>query len=94
MSDRAHQLAFSEALGHALSDKRLEVLRLVADSGPISQAASDAGISHEAGWKAIETLSNLPVQARKLKSWTGCSAILISFGWLMTRSVSASISRD
>lgn len=48
-----------EALGHAISDKRLEVLRLVAQSGSISQAAREAGISYKAAWQAIDTLTSL-----------------------------------
>lgn len=48
-----------EALGHAVTDKRLEVLRLVAQSGSISQAARDAGISYKAAWQAIDTLTSL-----------------------------------
>ena len=48
-----------EALGHAISDKRLEVLRLVAQSGSISQAAREAGISYKAAWQAMDTLTNL-----------------------------------
>lgn len=54
--------ALSEALGHALSDKRLEVLRRVGETGSISQAARDAGISYKAAWQAIDTLSNLSGQ--------------------------------
>ena len=49
----------NEALGHAASDKRLEVLRRVGQTGSISQAARDAGISYKAAWQAIETLTNL-----------------------------------
>lgn len=49
----------TEALGHAISDKRLEVLRRVADSGSISQAAREAGISYKAAWQAIDTLTSL-----------------------------------
>lgn len=48
-----------EALGHAISDKRLEVLRRVAQSGSISQAAREAGISYKAAWQAIDTLTSL-----------------------------------
>lgn len=48
-----------EALGHNVSDKRLDVLRLVARSGSISQAARDAGISYKAAWQAIDTLTSL-----------------------------------
>ncbi|MFW5328975.1 TOBE domain-containing protein [Hydrogenophaga sp. ZJX-1] len=51
--------ALSEALGHAASDKRLEVLRCVGETGSISQAARDTGISYKAAWQAIDTLTNL-----------------------------------
>lgn len=51
--------ALTEALGHAISDKRLEVLRRVGESGSISQAARDAGISYKAAWQAIDTLTSL-----------------------------------
>ena len=51
--------ALTETLGHAISDKRLEVLRLVGESGSISQAARDAGISYKAAWQAIDTLTSL-----------------------------------
>lgn len=54
-----HPDALNEALGHASSDKRLEVLRQVARSGSISQAARDAGVSYKAAWQAIDTLSSL-----------------------------------
>lgn len=49
----------TEALGHAISDKRLEVLRRVGESGSISQAAREAGISYKAAWQAIDTLTSL-----------------------------------
>lgn len=49
----------SEALGHAPADKRLEVLRRVGETGSISQAARDAGISYKAAWQAIDTLTSL-----------------------------------
>lgn len=58
MSDATHP-NLTEALGHAISDKRLEVLRHVADSGSISQAAREAGISYKAAWQAIDTLTSL-----------------------------------
>ena len=51
--------ALNEALGHTASDKRLEVLRRVGQTGSISQAARDAGISYKAAWQAIETLTHL-----------------------------------
>ncbi len=49
--------ALSEALGRAPSDRRLEVLRRVAETGSISQAARDAGTSRKAAWQAMDTLS-------------------------------------
>lgn len=51
--------ALNDALGHAAADKRLEVLRGVALSGSISQAAREAGISYKAAWLAIDTLTSL-----------------------------------
>lgn len=47
------------ALGHAASDKRLDILRRIGEVGSISQAARDAGVSYKAAWQAVETLSNL-----------------------------------
>lgn len=51
--------ALNDALGHTTTDKRLEVLRHVAQSGSISQAAREAGISYKAAWQAIDTLTSL-----------------------------------
>lgn len=56
------RLAISAALSHAPADKRLEVLRRVAETGSISQAARDVGISYKAAWQAIDTLTNLSGQ--------------------------------
>jgi molybdate transport system regulatory protein len=50
---------WQRALGHAASDKRLEVLRRIGRCGSISQAAREAGISYKAAWLAIDTLSGL-----------------------------------
>lgn len=47
------------ALGHAATDRRLDILRRVGDGGSISQAARDAGVSYKAAWQAIDMLSNL-----------------------------------
>ncbi len=52
-------LSFGNALSHEPADKRIEILRLIGDSGSISQAARDAGVSYKAAWQAIATLSNL-----------------------------------
>jgi len=49
----------SDALGHAPADKRIEILRGIARSGSISQAAREAGVSYKAAWQAIDTLTNL-----------------------------------
>ena len=51
--------SISSALGHAPSDKRIEILRLIGKSGSISQAARAAGISYKAAWQAVHTLTNL-----------------------------------
>jgi molybdate transport system regulatory protein len=59
MKKSAPVLAFDSALSHEPADKRIEILRLVGDSGSISQAARDAGVSYKAAWQAIDTLTNL-----------------------------------
>mgnify|MGYP001597673857 CR=1 FL=1 len=51
--------ALLDALGHSMSDKRIEVLRRLAHNGSISQAARDCGISYKAAWQALDTLTNL-----------------------------------
>ena len=50
---------YAQALGHASSDKRVEILRLIGQSGSISQAAREAGVSYKAAWQAVDTLTNL-----------------------------------
>jgi len=50
---------YTDALGHGMSDKRVEILRGIARTGSISQAAREAGVSYKAAWQAIDTLSNL-----------------------------------
>ena len=49
----------AEVLGHASTDKRIDILRRIGDGGSISEAARRAGVSYKAAWQAIETLSNL-----------------------------------
>lgn len=56
-------LHLAQALGHAASDKRIEILRQVGRVGSISEAARLGGISYKAAWQALETLSNLAGQA-------------------------------
>jgi molybdate transport system regulatory protein len=55
-------LQLSQALGHEVSDKRIDILRQVAQVGSISEAARIAGVSYKAAWQAIETLGNLAGQ--------------------------------
>jgi molybdate transport system regulatory protein len=55
----APAVSYEGALGHAFSDKRIEILRLTGACGSISQAARDAGVSYKAAWQAIDTLTNL-----------------------------------
>jgi len=52
-------LSFGSALSHEPADKRIDILRLVGESGSISQAAREAGVSYKAAWQAIDTLTNL-----------------------------------
>ncbi|MBS1186538.1 MAG: LysR family transcriptional regulator [Burkholderiaceae bacterium] len=49
----------ADALGHSIADKRIEILRLIDQTGSISQAAREAGVSYKAAWQAIDTLTNL-----------------------------------
>ncbi len=57
MRDPASSLA--NAFSNTLSDKRIEVLRKIGETGSISQAARETGISYKAAWQAIDTLTNL-----------------------------------
>ncbi len=50
---------FTDALGHGMSDKRIDILRGIGRTGSISQAARDAAVSYKAAWQAIATLTNL-----------------------------------
>ena len=52
-------IQFDQVLGNASTDKRVEVLRAIHQSGSISEAARVNGVSYKAAWQAIETLSNL-----------------------------------
>ena len=56
-------LHLHEALGHAPSDKRIDILRRIGQTGSISEAARQAGVSYKAAWQAIETLGNLAGEA-------------------------------
>ena len=52
-------ISIAKALGHGLTDKRIEILRLIGKTGSISQAARNADVSYKAAWQAIDTLTNL-----------------------------------
>lgn len=74
---------FIDALGHAPADKRIELLRGIALSGSISQAARDAGVSYKAAWQAIDTLTNLagvPLVERAVGGSGGGGALLTAHG--------------
>ena len=64
-------VSYAGALGHAIADKRIEILRLVGQSGSISQAARDAGVSYKAAWQALDTLSNMAGAALVARSVGG-----------------------
>ena len=59
MQEPAPPLAYSEALGHGLADRRIAILRHIGEGGSISQAARAVGISYKAAWQALDTLTNL-----------------------------------
>jgi len=72
-----------DALGHGPSDKRIDLLRGIARSGSISQAARDAGVSYKAAWQAIDTLTNLagvPLVERAVGGAGGGGAVLTAHG--------------
>lgn len=74
---------FIDALGHGPSDKRIDLLRGIARSGSISQAARDAGVSYKAAWQAIDTLTNLasvPLVERAVGGAGGGGAVLTAHG--------------
>ena len=74
---------FIDALGHGPSDKRIDILRGIASTGSISQAARDAGVSYKAAWQAIDTLTNLagvPLVERAVGGAGGGGAVLTAHG--------------
>jgi molybdate transport system regulatory protein len=74
---------FTDALGHGLSDKRIDILRGIGRSGSISQAAREAGVSYKAAWQAIDTLTNLagvPLVHRAVGGTGGGGATLSAHG--------------
>ncbi|MET0208991.1 MAG: TOBE-like domain-containing protein [Burkholderiaceae bacterium] len=74
---------YTDALGHGMSDKRIDILRGIGRSGSISQAARDVGVSYKAAWQAIDTLTNLagvPLVERAVGGSGGGGALLTAQG--------------
>ena len=74
---------FGDALGHGASDRRIDILRGIALSGSISQAARESGVSYKAAWQAIDTLTNLagvPLVTRAVGGAGGGGALLTEAG--------------
>lgn len=74
---------YGDALGHGASDKRIDILRGIALSGSISQAARESGVSYKAAWQAVATLTNLagvPLVARAVGGAGGGGASLTPEG--------------
>ena len=81
MQDAAFSL--SAALGHALTDKRIDILKQIGGTGSISQAARVVGVSYKAAWQAVDTLTNLagaPLVARAVGGAGGGGAQLTEAG--------------
>lgn len=76
-------LSIYSALTHALTDKRIDILRQIGDTGSISQAARVVGVSYKAAWQAVDTLTNLagtPLVARAVGGAGGGGARLTEAG--------------
>lgn len=76
-------LSLTDALGHALTDKRIDILRQIGACGSISQAARAVGVSYKAAWQAVDTLTNLagtPLVARAVGGAGGGGAQLTQAG--------------
>ena len=76
-------LSLSDALGHALTDKRIDILRQIGACGSISQAARAVGVSYKAAWQALDTLTNLagsPLVSRAVGGAGGGGAQLTDAG--------------
>ena len=80
------QLRLAQALGHEPADRRIDVLRRIAEAGSISEAARLVGISYKAAWQAIETLGNLagqPMVEKAVGGAGGGGARLTAAGYRM-----------
>lgn len=84
--------ALLQALGHPLSDRRLQVLRALDACGSISQAARQVGVSYKAAWQAIDTLGNLagvPVVEKSVGGAGGGGTTLTAAGHELLRAAQA-----
>lgn len=52
-------IRYDLAFDNPVSDKRVDILRALGETGSISEAARQCGVSYKAAWQAVETLSNL-----------------------------------
>ncbi len=71
------------ALGQSSTDKRIDILRRIAEGGSISEAARRCGVSYKAAWQAIETLGNLagtPMVAKLVGGSGGGGAVITPAG--------------
>ena len=72
-----------DALSHGVADKRIDILRAIARTGSISQAARDVAVSYKAAWQAVDTLTNLagvPLVERAVGGVGGGGASLTAQG--------------
>ena len=73
----------AQALSVESVDKRIDILRRIAQVGSISKAARGAGVSYKAAWQAVETLSNLagaPLLEKAVGGAGGGGAVLTPAG--------------
>jgi len=73
----------AQALSLESVDKRIDILRRIAQVGSISEAARGAGVSYKAAWQAVETLSNLagaPLLEKAVGGSGGGGAVLTPAG--------------
>ncbi len=79
----ASPVSFAGALGHDMTDKRIDILRQIGQGGSISQAARAVGVSYKAAWQALDTLTNLagtPLVDRAVGGAGGGGALLTEAG--------------
>jgi molybdate transport system regulatory protein len=80
---KKHMPDLAGVLGDASGDRRVDILRRVAEGGSISEAARRAGVSYKAAWQAMETLGNLagtPMVEKAVGGSGGGGAVLTPAG--------------